>query len=106
MVQFLSYEGVFTAVGGPADGLTSTDIGVAEDGNTLVGDSLQLTGTGLTYDQFTWSGPTASTFGVVNTGQTFGVVTNEPVLADCGSNITVAYGFGGSTQVTASDVLR
>ena len=29
VVQLLSYEGTFTAVGGPADGLTSTDIGVA-----------------------------------------------------------------------------
>ena len=32
LVQFLSYEGTFTAVGGAADGRTSTDIGVAEDG--------------------------------------------------------------------------
>ena len=33
VLQFLSYEGSFTAVGGPADGLTSTDVGVAEDNN-------------------------------------------------------------------------
>ena len=37
VVQFLSYEGSFTAVGGPADGLVSTDIGVAEDSSTAVG---------------------------------------------------------------------
>ncbi|MEL6527380.1 MAG: hypothetical protein AAFQ07_16890 [Chloroflexota bacterium] len=29
VVQFLSYEGSFTAVGGAADGLQSTDVGVA-----------------------------------------------------------------------------
>ncbi len=31
VVQFLSYEGSFTAVGGPADGMTSEEIGVIED---------------------------------------------------------------------------
>jgi LPXTG-site transpeptidase (sortase) family protein len=73
VVQFLSYEGSFAAVGGPADGLTSTDIGVAETTSTAVGDSLQLTGTGTSYDDFTWSGPAASSFGAVNTGQIFPV---------------------------------
>ncbi|MEZ4639564.1 MAG: hypothetical protein R2856_32155 [Caldilineaceae bacterium] len=29
-MQFISYEGTFTATGGPADGMTSADIGVAE----------------------------------------------------------------------------
>ena len=37
VVQFLSYEGSFAAVGGPADGLDSTDIGVSEDGSTAIG---------------------------------------------------------------------
>ena len=36
VVQFLSYEGTFTAVGGPADGMTSTDIQVAESNSTPV----------------------------------------------------------------------
>jgi predicted extracellular nuclease len=72
VVQFLSYEGTFTAVGGPADGMTSTDIGVAESSSTVVGDSLQLSGTGSTYEDFTWSAASANTFGAVNTGQTFG----------------------------------
>ena len=39
VMQFLSYEGTLTAVGGPADGLTSTDIGVSEGG----GDCLLYT---------------------------------------------------------------
>ncbi len=71
VVQFLSYEGTFAAVGGPADGLTSTDIGVSEPGTGPVGESLQLTGTGQFYEDFTWSASSPNTFGAVNTGQTF-----------------------------------
>ena len=71
VVQFLSYEGTITAVGGAADGMTSTDIGVLEDGETLVGDSLQLSGTGLVYEDFAWNAPAANTLGAVNTGQVF-----------------------------------
>jgi len=70
LLQFLSYEGSFTAVGGPADGLTSTDMGVSESYTTPVGYSLQLTGTGSAYSDFTWSA-VSNTFGGVNTGQTF-----------------------------------
>jgi hypothetical protein len=71
VIQFLSYEGSFTANDGPANGMTSTNIGVSESGSTLAGHSLQLTGTGTTYDDFTWSSPAANTFGSLNTGQTF-----------------------------------
>jgi uncharacterized protein len=72
VVQFLSYEGSFVAVGGAANGLTSTDIGVAEGSGNAVGNSLQLTGTGSAYADFTWAEAQANTFGAVNTGQTFG----------------------------------
>lgn len=74
VVQFLSYEGTLTAIGGPADGLTSTDIGVAESSSTPVGESLQLTGTGDTYEEFTWSGPVAASSGTVNANQFFSTV--------------------------------
>ena len=70
VIQFLSYEGVFSAVGGPADGLTSTDIGVAEDPSPL-GYSLQLVGTGSLYDDFVWAEATPNSFGSINSGQTF-----------------------------------
>ncbi len=63
--QFLSYEGAFTAVDGPAATRTSTDIGVSEAGNEPVGLSLQLTGTGSCYGALTWTGPVASTFGAL-----------------------------------------
>jgi len=71
VIQFLSYEGTMTAIGGPANGVLSTDIGVQEGGTTPVNQSLQLTGTGTSYGSFTWSAPTTTTFGQINNGQTF-----------------------------------
>lgn len=79
VIQFLSYEGNLTAANGPAEGLTSTDIGVEETGETPVGHSLQLTGNGIgsTYDDFTWTGPLASTLGSLNVGQPSFLAINE-----------------------------
>ncbi len=70
VVQFLSYEGSFTATNGVANGQTSTDIGIAEDGNTPVGNSLQLTGTGSVFEDFTWTAAVA-TADAINDGQNF-----------------------------------
>ncbi len=80
--QFLSYEGSITATDGPANGETSTDILVTESGSTAVGHSLQLTGTGTQYSDFTWVSPVANTIGVVNNNQIFGTAptdTDPPV---------------------------
>ncbi|HEX6637624.1 MAG TPA: DNA/RNA non-specific endonuclease [Steroidobacteraceae bacterium] len=41
VVEFLSYEGVFAATNGAAAGLTSTDIGIAQDGTGPVGQTVQ-----------------------------------------------------------------
>ena len=68
--QFLSYGGSFTAADGPANGMTSIDIGVSEGAATLVGQSLQLTGTGCAYADFTWTSG-ADTFSGINMGQAF-----------------------------------
>ncbi|KAA5544884.1 DUF5689 domain-containing protein, partial [Adhaeribacter rhizoryzae] len=78
VIQFLSYEGSFTAANGPAAGLTSTDIGVEELSSTPAGQSLQLTGTGFIYTDFTWTGPVTSTLGAINIGQQFGTGTTNP----------------------------
>jgi len=78
-VQFLSYEGSFVAVGGPANGLTSTDIGVSESSSTSSGDSLQLSGTGSILNDFSWMAAQANTFGSINTGQVFPASTQQPV---------------------------
>jgi hypothetical protein len=68
IIQFLSYEGSFTVSAGFAKGMKSTDIDVSENSNTPVGFSLQLTGQGSSYSDFTWSSPQASTFGFNNLG--------------------------------------
>ncbi len=104
VVQFLSYEGTFTAVGGPADGMESEDIGVAEGGSTPVGSSLQLTGTGTKYSDFAWAVPMANTFGQVNTGQSFGDVTPPPPVGEVISIAQARAASEGST-VTISGIL-
>ncbi|WP_420456115.1 CHRD domain-containing protein [Rubrivirga sp.] len=71
VLQFLSYEGSFAANNGPAMGIMSTDIGVSEDPAPAAGQSLQLTGDGEEYEDFTWTGPATATRGQVNNGQTF-----------------------------------
>ena len=79
VIQFLSYESSFTAVGGPADGMVSEDIGISEASNSPIGNSLQLTGAGTKYEDFTWSA-IPNTFGLVNTGQSFGGVIDPEEL--------------------------
>ncbi len=71
VVEFLSYEGNFIADGGPADGISSTDIGVDETSSTPIGESLQRTDAG------TWTGPATSSFGSLNTGINTGFLPIE-----------------------------
>lgn len=72
VVQFLSYEGSFTASGGLCDGVSSTEIG-SQAPNTPVGESLQLRGVGTCYEDFTWgSSPEPETPNAVNIEQSFG----------------------------------
>jgi len=70
--QWLSYEGTFMAIDGPASGLTSVSIGVEEGSTTPVGQSLQLSGTGSGYSEFTWQAPATATPGQLNNGQSLG----------------------------------
>ena len=60
VVEFLSYEGAFTATDGPANGLTSTDIGHAEQSNSPDISSLQRDSLGV------WSDPSRRSFGRCN----------------------------------------
>ncbi|WP_109436278.1 T9SS type A sorting domain-containing protein [Aquimarina sp. AU119] len=80
VIQFLSYEGVITAVDGPAAGVTSTDIGVSESSSTSVGASLQLSGAGTVASEFIWETTPTNTYGAVNTNQTFGTPVIVPVI--------------------------
>jgi len=46
LCEFLSYEGTITALDGPAVGVTSTDVGVAQSSGSDCGESIQLIGGG------------------------------------------------------------
>jgi len=93
LIQFLSYEGTFVATNSAANGVLSTDIGVAETSATLSTESLQLTGAGSSYGDFAWSAPSVSSHGVLNPGQsitpcgsntiTTGAITGAPFSVDC-----------------------
>ncbi|HET9635918.1 MAG TPA: DNA/RNA non-specific endonuclease [Gemmatimonadaceae bacterium] len=61
VVQFLSYEGSFTAIGGPAAGMTSTDIKAEEPSSSSAISSLQLNAT-----TGKWFGPSRRSFGRCN----------------------------------------
>lgn len=101
VVQFLSYEGTLTAEGGPAAGTESTDIGVQEGPSTPVGHSLQLTGTGAAYGDFSWAeDPAPATFGEINEGQAFGEGSpgnggGDGPSAACGDDATATYEIQG-----------
>ncbi len=88
LVQFLSYEGRFTAADGPAAGVTSQDIGVAETSGTALGQSLQLQGGGTRAGDFVWAADLAQTPGALNVGQSLN-----------GSETGGGSGSGGDTGV-------
>ncbi|MBL4941369.1 MAG: lamin tail domain-containing protein [Colwellia sp.] len=89
IIQFLSYEGVFTANSGIAAGLTSIDIGVSEFSDTSVGFSLQLIGQGKQYSDFIWAASKKSTFGVANFRQTLNIDTSSAVSINEPSNLVL-----------------
>ena len=60
VLEFLSYEGTLVAVDGPAEGMTSMDIGVEEPSDTPEGNSLQRIVGNI------WTGPDPNTFGRPN----------------------------------------
>lgn len=103
LVQLLSYEGGLTASGGPADGQTSTDIGVTEAGTEPAGQSLQLEGSGATAGAFTWTGPVTATPGAANAGQAFGAPDDAPLTVANPSPLTQAQGTTAAYTVTATD---
>jgi len=59
LAEFLTYEGTFTATGGPAVGVAGVDIGVSEPDTTPAGQSLQKI-------DGTWRAPAVATFGKLN----------------------------------------
>jgi len=74
VVEFLSYEGVFSATNGPAAGMTSVDIGRDEDGDETPGLSLQK-------DALGWYGPNPSSFGACNVAPPpFVSISGDPTI--------------------------
>lgn len=69
VAEFLSWGGEVTAVDGPAAGLTSADLGVAENEQTPAASSLQLVGTGDSAEDLAWTGPAADSRGAPNAEQ-------------------------------------
>ncbi|WP_103069112.1 T9SS type A sorting domain-containing protein [Aquimarina sediminis] len=88
VIQFISYEGIITAVDGPASGMTSSDIGVSESNSTPVGASLQLSGAGTLATDFIWEATNTNTYGAVNTNQTFGTPVIIPLINEFVMNHT------------------
>ena len=78
LVQFLSYEGKLRAKNGTAKNLLSQDIMISENSSTPDNWSLQLTGSGTSYSDFSWIAA-ESTSGVTNLDQRFRNTTNDPV---------------------------
>ena len=97
VIEFLSYEGVFTAVGGAAGGMLSVDVGVSENGT---GSASPVTSISRNPNGV-WGGPAANTFGACNDGTTndppAGVVTTVLVLPPPPVTVVV----GGTQQLTA-----
>lgn len=85
VLQFLSYEGSFSATNGVASGMISTNINVSETSSTPIGQSLQLIGSGSTYSDFTWSSPTNESYSAINTSQT--IVAYTPCSENGGFDI-------------------
>ncbi|WP_164975673.1 Calx-beta domain-containing protein [Sphingobium fluviale] len=71
VLEFLSYEGVISTAVGAAAGLTSTDVGVLENGTNPIGTSIARTGTGTQGSDFTWVLDTDDTPGAINNSQSF-----------------------------------
>lgn len=77
LVEFLSYEGVMTAVEGPADGATSTDVDVSQGSATPVGASIERFGE--IPAQYEWVADQDSSKGAPNPGSTIdGTVIPDP----------------------------
>jgi hypothetical protein len=63
VLEFISYEGTLTATDGPANGLTSTDVGVSETSSTTTGTSIGRVGEN---DEWSWEAGNTATAGTEN----------------------------------------
>ena len=101
VVELLSYEGTLTATSGPAAGMTSVDIGVAEAGTELTGQSLSRAYDVAT-DQFVWRGPALATMGTPN--PTIDDQPTQPCRTVPSHEIGAVQGSGFSTPLDGQQV--
>jgi VCBS repeat-containing protein len=94
VIEFLSYEGTMTATNGPAAGLTSTDIGVSENGSDEAGLSLQRLEDG------TWTGPITATRDAANEAE----IDTPPPLPDGTTLISTIQGSGSASAYVGQTV--
>ncbi|MCA8988893.1 MAG: hypothetical protein KDA78_14690, partial [Planctomycetaceae bacterium] len=103
VLQFLSYEGAFTATDGPAQSLMSADIGLDEDPAVSEGLSLQLQGVGGCFEDFIW-GLVSETPGAKNNGQNFypcdppAIITVTTAVDENNGTLDTALGTGTSLR--------
>ncbi|MFP4156612.1 MAG: lamin tail domain-containing protein [Opitutales bacterium] len=105
LIEFISYEGTFTAVGGSADGGTSVDIGVSQPVDNPVGSSLGLTGTGEIAANFSWSVIATGTPGSINSDQSFDTFVSPPEAADAAATGAETIELSFTTNAASNDVL-
>ncbi|CAM9354020.1 unnamed protein product [Ascophyllum nodosum] len=103
VVQFLSYNGTMTATDGIATGLTSTDAGVSESSLTPIGTSLQLTGSGIAYEDFVWQAGITASFGSINANMSF--ENSSSSISSSGSSSPVTSSAYSSSSHTSSSWL-
>ena len=77
VIEFISYEGSFSATNGIASGQTSMNINVSESGTTPIGSSIGLEGTGTNPNTMTWTNFSTSTVGSPNNDQALPVTLSS-----------------------------
>jgi hypothetical protein len=107
VILFISYEGTFTAVGGPANGLLSTDIDVSESTSTPVGSSVGLTGNGIQYSDFTWAYfDGTATIGAPNDSQIIPVELSSFSAKAIDGNVTINWSTASELNNSGFEVQR
>jgi len=84
VVEFLSYEGAFTAIGGPANGMASVNIPVTQTGSEPLGASIFRDGTGAWFKS---SATNPSSFGACNDDNEPQVVVDHVTVAPAAAEI-------------------
>ena len=103
VLEFLSYEGTFTATAGAAAGQVSVDIGVAESGSDPVAQSLSRRYDPIA-DRLVWSASAAATQGAVNPPLESPPTGGNPCKTEASHDIGEVQGSGDATPLAGDQV--